>query len=148
MSRQLFLVPTGLLTLLLMLSGCSEPEPVGVPHVHNPDAEVTLCGLCGEVKGGEKCCKEGSETCAICGLHKGAPLCCSTAISGRRDILLCRKCGELGFSEKCCKEGATLCPKCGLHKGSPGCCRIEPVAKDATGHEYEHAHDGDHAGHD
>jgi hypothetical protein len=104
--------------------------------------------MCGEIKGDEKCCKEGVALCPNCGLHKGSILCCSTAISGRRDVILCRKCGEAAFTPKCCKEGAVACPKCGLHKGSPGCCKIEKVASDATGHEYEHAHgSGDHGGH-
>ena len=65
-------------------------EQLGIPHTHNPDAEITLCGLCGEVKGGEKCCQEGVAECPNCGLHKGSILCCSTAINGRRDVILCR----------------------------------------------------------
>jgi hypothetical protein len=32
-----------------------------------------------------------------------------------------------------------------LHKGSPGCCKIEKVAGDVTGHEFEHAHEGGHS---
>jgi hypothetical protein len=132
------------MVLTVAMVGCSEPEPAGIPHVHNPHAELTLCGLCGETKESENCCKEGAELCPVCGLHKGSVLCCSPAINGRRDVLLCRKCGEVGFTPKCCKAGTALCPKCGLHKGSPGCCKIEPVAKDATGGEYEHAHEGGH----
>lgn len=128
----------------LLMLGCSKKEPVGKPHTHHPEAEVTLCGLCGEVKGGTKCCKEGPALCETCGLHKGAPLCCSTAINGRRDVLLCRKCGEKAFTDKCCKAGVAACPKCGLHKGSPGCCKIEPAAKDAHDEEVSHAHEGEH----
>jgi hypothetical protein len=131
----------GLAAPMLAFSGCGQAEPVGVPHTHNPAAEITLCGLCGETKGDAKCCKEGAAICAICGLHKGSILCCSTAINGRRDVILCRKCGEVAFGKKCCQEGvAAVCPKCGLHKGSPGCCKIEKVAADVSGEEYEHAH--------
>jgi hypothetical protein len=32
-----------------------------------------------------------------------------------------------------------------LHKGSPGCCKIEKVAADVGGHEFEHAHEGGHS---
>jgi hypothetical protein len=139
MPRCLSLTLIGLAVSVLALPGCEE-APVGVPHTHNPAAEVTLCGLCGEVKESEKCCKEGIALCPNCGLHKGSILCCSTAISGRRDVVLCRKCGEVAFGKKCCKAGPVLCTKCGLHKGSPGCCKIEKVAADATGDEYEHTH--------
>ena len=140
-----------LLTLLLFaLYGCSEPAPAGIPHTHNPAAEITLCGLCGEVKGSEQCCKEGVAACPNCGLHKGSVLCCSTAISGIRDIVLCRKCGEVVFGKKCCESGVTgvaACPKCGLHKGSPGCCKIEKFAGNDSDHAYEHSHEGDHGDH-
>ncbi len=126
--------------LLFTLSGCAE-EQLGIPHEHNPLAEVTLCGLCGETKDSEKCCKEGSTECTICGLHKGSVLCCSTAINGRRDVVLCRKCGEVAFGKKCCQPGPVLCTKCGLHKGSPGCCKIEKVAAEAG----DDAHGGGHS---
>lgn len=143
--------PSWMLVLLLgiglvVLSGCGKQAPVGKPHTHHAEAEVTLCGLCGEIKEHDHVCKEGATLCPVCGLHKGSPLCCSTAIYGRRDVLLCRKCGEKAFTAECCKEGVALCPKCGLHKGSPGCCKIEPVAKETAGKELSHAHE-DGSGH-
>ena len=133
-----------LAAMSLTLAGCGEKAPAGIPHTHNPHAEVTLCGHCGQIKDGEKCCQEGVAVCSNCGLHKGSVLCCSTAISGVRDVVLCRKCGEVLLSKKCCTAGPALCPKCGLHRGSPGCCKIEKVADDVTGEEYEHAHAGNH----
>lgn len=129
--------------VLVHVVGCSKPEVP--PHTHHPEFEVTLCGLCGEIKGGEKCCKPGIAICPNCGLHKGSVLCCSPAISGRRDVVLCTKCGEKAFTKKCCQEGIATCPKCGLHKGSPGCCKIQRVAGDGSGESYEHAHRGGHA---
>jgi hypothetical protein len=127
-------------------SGCKK-APAGKPHTHHDEFEVTLCGLCGDVKDHDgHTCKQGATLCTICGLHKGSPLCCSAAINGRRDVLLCRKCGELAFSKKDCQEGIALCPKCGLHKGSPGCCKIEPAPKDAAGKGVTHAHEGGHDG--
>jgi hypothetical protein len=129
------------------MSGCSEAPPVGKPHTHHADLELTLCGLCGEIKDSDKCCKEGVAVCPNCGLHKGSILCCSPAINGRRDVILCRKCGEVAFSSKCCAEGAVACPKCGMHKGSPGCCKIERVASGDAGQSFEHAHEGGHDSH-
>ena len=142
--RSCLMLPCLAALLLFTLSGCGE-EQIGVPHTHDPETEITLCGLCGEEKDGEKCCKEGSTECPICGLHKGSVLCCSTAINGRRDVVLCRKCGEVAFGKKCCQPGPVLCTKCGLHKGSPGCCKIEKVVVDADGHAIEDAAGGGHS---
>lgn len=144
MSRGFSLMLLGVAASLFPLSGCGEDAPAGIPHTHNPHAELTLCGLCGDIKDTAACCKEGTALCAVCGLHKDSVLCCSSAIDGRRDRVLCRKCGEVAFTKKCCKEGVAACPKCGMHKASPGCCKIDPVPKDAAGSEYEHAHAAGH----
>jgi hypothetical protein len=93
----------------LAFAGCAE-EVRGVPHVHQEEFEVTLCGQCGDVKADGHTCKAGVAICETCGFHKGSILCCSTAINGHRDVVLCRKCGEVGFTEKCCKEGMAICP--------------------------------------
>ncbi len=148
MMRKSCLLLPAMAALLFALSGCSE-EPKGIPHTHQPEFEVTLCGLCGDIKQDGHTCKEGAEKCSICGLHKGSVLCCSTAFSGApRDVILCSKCGETAFTKKCCQSGAAkdtaACPKCGLHKGSPGCCKIERVVDDGTGHSVKHAHQGGH----
>jgi len=42
----------------------------------NPGKDVCLCTFCGQVKGSDKCCKEGAEKCSKCGLDKGSPGCC------------------------------------------------------------------------
>ena len=128
----------------LTLTGCKEKQSIGKPHTHDHENEVTLCGLCGEVKGTDKCCAEGIALCDNCKLHKDSPLCCNKAIRGEKDILLCRKCGEVCFTEKCCpKSGAPeKCAECGLHKDSPGCCRIDPDVRNPS--EVDEKHDGEH----
>lgn len=147
MTRWSCLLLPCLAALLFALPGCSE-EPVGIPHTHHAEFEVTLCGLCGDVKEDGHVCKEGAKICSICGLHKGSILCCSTAFNGApRDVILCSKCGEKAFTTKCCQEGFAICPKCGLHKSSPGCCKIEKAVDDGSGHTIEHAHQGGHDGH-
>lgn len=135
---------------LFICGGCSKKQE-GIPHTHHPGMEVTLCGLCGDIKESGHACKEGAKVCPKCGLHQGSILCCSTAFTGApRDVILCAKCGEVAFSRKCCfagvvKKDVAICPKCGLHKGSPGCCKIEK-AKGEGGESVEHAHEGGHAG--
>lgn len=46
-----------------------------------PECRPDLCPKCGEGKGSDKCCKEGSEKCADCGKAKGAPGCCKSVPS-------------------------------------------------------------------
>lgn len=138
-------VPLALIGLLT-LAGCGEDVSAGKPHTHDPHLEVTLCGLCGEVKGSDDCCTEDALVCDTCGKHKGSILCCSPAIHGVRDVILCRECGEVRFTGACCKEPAEECAKCGLHKDSPGCCKIHdlPIEDEEV---VSHAHAG-HGGHD
>ncbi len=83
--------------------------------------KVFLCGHCGEMKGGEKCCKADAKKCSKCGLNKGAPGCCK--MEKGKDAQLCSKCGEIKGTEKCCKADAKRCG-CGMIKGSPGCCKM------------------------
>lgn len=132
MTRRSCLMLPALAALSVVLIGCSEKQ-VGIPHEHHAEFEVTLCGLCGDVKEGEHVCKEGAAICEICEKHKGSILCCSDAMNGRRDVVLCRKCGENLLTPNCCRAGIAACPKCGLHKGSPGCCKIKPAVANGAG---------------
>lgn len=53
------------------------------------DAKVELCAKCGEVKGGDKCCKEGVAKCPKCGLDAGSPgckaKCCAKAEGDKKE---------------------------------------------------------------
>ena len=110
--------------------GCSgEAKPktgcgpkTGCMHKKGP----SLCGKCGEVKAGEKCCLPDAAKCDKCGLAEGAPGCCKLAGDGK-DAALCVKCGQIKGGEACCKPDAKTCDKCGLAKGAPGCCKIAPA---------------------
>jgi hypothetical protein len=147
MTRKSCLLLAAFAAGLFALSGCGE-EIAPPPHDHQPEFEVALCGLCGDLKEEGHTCKEGATICSICGLHKGSILCCSTAFTGSpREVILCSKCGEVAFGAKCCKPGPALCPKCGLHRGSPGCCKIEKEMDDGSGHAVEQAGQGGPNGH-
>ena len=52
---------------LLFVNGCKKTEAKG---------SVELCTKCGQVKGGELCCKPDQARCIICGLVEGSPGCC------------------------------------------------------------------------
>ncbi len=84
---------------------------------------LTLCGSCGELKGGEKCCAKDAKKCSKCSLNAGSPGCCK--IKKGKDVKLCSKCGDIAGSEKCCAKDAKKCSKCGLNAGSPACCKVD-----------------------
>jgi len=81
-----------------------------------------LCGKCGELKGGDKCCRKEAKRCG-CGAIKGSPGCCKLPEKGK-NTPLCVKCGQIKGVTECCSKDAAKCGKCGLVKGSPGCCKI------------------------
>ena len=142
MTRSSFFLPALVLSVF-SFAGCAEKK-VSPPHAHHAEFEVTLCGLCGDIKDEGHKCKEGAKICTNCGLHKGSVLCCSSAFTGSpRDVILCSKCGEKAFSSKCCQKSIAACPKCGLHKGSPGCCKIDRKVDDGTGHAKKVGHEGE-----
>jgi hypothetical protein len=86
------------------------------------DESPALCGHCGEIKSGEKCCVADAVKCGGCKLVKGSPGCCT--IEPGKDVALCSHCGQIAGSDECCDLNAKKCGGCGLAKGSPGCCTI------------------------
>lgn len=110
----LVLMTVVLVGVLLCGNGCKKTEAKGT---------VELCTKCGQIKGGELCCKPGQDKCIICGLDEGSPGCCNIP-EGAETAALCTACGHIAGSELCCKPNQPRCEKCGLVKGSPGCCKI------------------------
>ena len=84
---------------------------------------VELCTDCGQIKGGELCCKPDQPKCEGCGLSKGSLGCCNIP-KDAESAAVCTGCGQIKGSELCCKPGQTKCEGCGLAKGSPGCCKL------------------------
>ena len=108
-----------LVGVLLCGSGCRKSDKAS----STADDSIQLCIKCGQVKGGELCCKPNQVKCPKCGLVKGSPGCCSIP-EGAKTAAVCAKCGQIKGSPLCCKPNQVKCPKCGLVKGSPGCCQI------------------------
>ena len=96
------------------------------------------CGLCGEVKGTDKCCAEGAEKCE-CGMQKGSALCCVELSDDAKGKDMCASCGHVADEGHECDADCEKCTDCGLHKGSPLCCKVKG---DDSGAEE------DHSGHD
>ncbi len=89
-------------------------------------AGVDLCTACGQIKGGDLCCKPNQTKCSGCGLTKGSPGCCNIP-KDAKTAAICTQCGQIKGNALCCKPDQLKCPKCGLVKGSPGCCKIPKI---------------------
>ncbi|MHC4424299.1 MAG: hypothetical protein ACYSWR_06490 [Planctomycetota bacterium] len=101
----------------LCVNGCKKSGPTAQA------AGVELCTGCGQIKGGDLCCKPNQPKCRGCGLVKGSPGCCKIP-KGAQAAAICTKCGQIKGSDLCCKPNQVTCAKCGLVKGSPGCCKL------------------------
>jgi len=110
-----------LLSMLMMFGTfVSIAAPGPAPAGDSVEKAIVLCGGCGEVKAGEKCCKAEAAKCGGCELHKGSPGCCKMAKG--KDAKLCGHCGEVAGGDKCCKpEGREKCGGCNTLKGSAAC---------------------------
>ncbi|MHC4193309.1 MAG: hypothetical protein ACYS8I_06020 [Planctomycetota bacterium] len=101
---------------LLSISGCKKTKTATADS-------VALCTHCGQIKGGELCCKPGLPKCSSCNLAKGSPGCCKIP-KGAQTAAICTGCGQIKGTDLCCKPDQPKCAKCGLVKGSPGCCKL------------------------
>ncbi len=119
----MIVLAVALLGVVLYANGCKKRETAGSKAGTAVAASVELCTDCGQIKGGELCCKPNQTTCTSCGLVKGSPGCCNIP-EGAETAAICTGCGQIKGSELCCKPNQPTCPKCGLVKGSPGCCKI------------------------
>ena len=90
---------------------------------NNKSSSIALCIKCGQIKGGDLCCKPNQTKCGSCGLTKGSPGCCKIS-KDATTAALCGHCGQIKGGELCCNPNQPKCSKCGLVKGSPGCCKI------------------------
>jgi hypothetical protein len=74
-------------------------EDTGITLEKSP---VELCRKCGEVKAGDKCCKDGVTKCDKCGLDKGSPGCCRITKNAKEPVMQCPECKEIMGTNKCC----------------------------------------------
>jgi len=113
-------IAVALVGVLFLSNGCKKAGKGGGTAYADT---VDLCVKCGQVAGGEKCCKPDQTKCSACSLTKGSPGCCNIP-KDATSAAVCGKCGQIAGGEKCCKPGQTKCSGCGLTKGSPGCCKL------------------------
>ncbi len=117
------LAAAALAGVLLGVNGCKKSDSGASKGGQAFGATIDLCIQCGQIKGGDLCCKPDQTKCSMCGLVKGSPGCCNIP-KDAKTAALCTKCGQIKGSDLCCKPDQTKCPMCGLVKDSPGCCKI------------------------
>jgi hypothetical protein len=115
----------GLFAAAILVGGLVGCESTDKSAAKDGGNTIALCSGCGQVKGGDACCK-GGPTCPKCELAKGSPGCCLYH-KGDKAVSLCAKCGYVAGSDKCCAPGNEKCA-CGMAHGSPGCCKIKQGA--------------------
>ena len=109
--------------VFLGINGCKKSDNAGAKSGAVYAASVELCTDCGQIKGGDMCCKSDQAKCEGCGLAKGSPGCCKIP-KDAESAAICTHCGQIKGSELCCKPDQVKCESCGLVKGSPGCCKL------------------------
>ena len=115
-----------LVAAVLCTNGCKKRKSASSKDGQAIAASIELCTHCGQIKGGDLCCKPGQTKCSGCGLVKGSPGCCKIP-EGAKTAAICTTCGQIKGTALCCKPDQPKCPKCGLVKGSPGCCKISKI---------------------
>ncbi len=97
------------LGVFLCGNGC---EKSGAESSNDEGADETatlLCIKCGQIMGGELCCKLDQAKCPKCGLAKGSPGCCKIP-EGAHMAALCIKCDKVVVDKACCGCGDAMCP--------------------------------------
>ena len=94
----LILSVASVLVVFLTIQGCKKSDGPGAKSGAAYAASVDLCTHCGQIKGGELCCKPDQPKCDACGLAKGSPGCCNIP-EGAEKVALCTMCGQIKGSE-------------------------------------------------
>jgi hypothetical protein len=68
--------------VLLYVNGCKESDEESGMGTAKAADSVALCVKCGQIKGGDLCCKPTRDICSKCNLVKGSPGCCKIPKSG------------------------------------------------------------------
>ena len=72
----IILASVAVFVVFLGVNGCKKSDNAGAKSDAAYAASVELCTGCGQIKGGEMCCKLDQVKCESCGLVKGSPGCC------------------------------------------------------------------------
>ena len=95
--------------VFLLINGCKKPGEDNSNDERANRTVIPLCIKCGQVKGGDLCCKLDQVKCSKCGLVKGSPGCCKIP-KGVQTIAICSKCRKIIGDKSCCACNDAKCP--------------------------------------
>lgn len=97
------------LGVFLCGNGCEKSGEASNNDEGAGEAAMLLCLKCGQIKGGELCCKPDQAKCPKCGLAKGSPGCCNIP-EGTHMAAFCVKCNKVIVGKACCECRNAACP--------------------------------------
>lgn len=97
------------LGLFLCSNGCKKSGKESSNDEKAGRTVMLLCIKCGQIKGGELCCKPDQIKCPKCGLVKGSPGCCKIS-KGTQTAAICVKCNKVIMDKACCACSNAKCP--------------------------------------
>ncbi len=100
---------TAFLGAFLCGNGCEKTGKANTNKEETAKKDTLLCLECGQIKGGDLCCKPDQTLCPKCGLAKDSPGCCRIP-EDARVVWICGNCDRLVTDEACCKCKQGTCP--------------------------------------
>ncbi len=97
------------LGIFLCGNGCEKSDKESSNDEEAGKMAMLLCIKCGQIKGGELCCKPDQVKCPKCGLAKGSPGCCKIP-EGAQMAAICAKCNKVIVDKACCGCYDAKCP--------------------------------------
>ncbi len=95
-------IMTAFLGAFLYGNGCEKSGKANSNKEESAKTASLLCLKCGQIKGGDLCCKQDQLKCPKCGLDKDSPGCCKIP-EDAEVAWICPKCGKIVTDKACCK---------------------------------------------
>ncbi len=100
---------TAFIGAFLCGNGCEKSGKADSNKEESAKTAGLLCLKCGQIKGGELCCKQDQLKCTKCGLDKDSPGCCKIP-EDAEVAWICANCGRIETDKACCKCNQGRCP--------------------------------------
>ncbi len=97
------------LGVFLCSNGCKKSGKESSNDEGSGRTAMLLCIKCGQIKGGELCCKTDRVKCPKCGLAKDSPGCCKIP-EGAQMAAFCTECNKVIVDKACCGCYDAKCP--------------------------------------
>ena len=100
---------TAFVGAFLCSDGCEKSGKAKSNKEKSAKTDSLLCLECGQISGGDLCCKQDQLKCPKCGLAKDSPGCCKIP-EDAQTAWICGKCNGIVVDKACCKCKQGRCP--------------------------------------